>query len=232
MKKSAVFSFAVGGIVLLAGLALVFLEGQPAPQRTFEGEVQDLLPNPDQIPGWTIEHQPIADTPELRAKVDQELNYDDAIFAVYTKGNQRISVYVAYWSPGKMPHRLVATHTPDVCWVGAGWRATESSSHLSLEVGGPVKTLKPCESRVMELNGNTEHVLFWHLLDGTPMSYGTRGLPPWYATFADLFTRKLSQRPEQFFIRISSNQPFERWQGTDLFKQLVNRLPVIQPIDG
>jgi hypothetical protein len=225
MTKTGRITIALGGLVLLVGLALVLLGSRPPPERTFKGSVKDLLPTADEVPGWTIEYLPIASTPEMKAKVAEALNYDDAIFAVYTRGPQRISAYVAYWAPGKMPHRFVASHTPDVCWVNAGWTTQAAQSGVRLSDGTGGKAM-PAEERTMLRNGNTEHVVFWHLLNGKPMSYGTVGLPPWYATFTDLFARKLNQKPEQFFIRISSNAPVTEWSKMEVYRQLMGRLPI------
>lgn len=215
----------LAGLVLFAGLGLLLVGSRPPPERTFLGTVQDLLPKPDEIPGWTVEYLPIADTPEMKAKVSEVLNYDDAIFAVYTGGPFRLSVYIAYWRPGRMPYRFIASHTPDVCWTLAGWETREAQSGVRLPDGSGGMLL-PAEERCMSRNDNVEHVVFWHLLDGESMSYGTVGLPPWYATFTDLFARKFSQRPEQFFIRISSNDPTGKWSTMEVYQRLTDRLPV------
>ncbi len=256
MTQTARTTFVLGGLVLLAGLALVLLGSRPLPERTFKGSVKDLLPTAAEVPSWTVEYLPIADTPEMKAKVAEALNYDDAVYAIYTHGATRISVYIAYWIPGKMPYRLVAGHTPDVCWVGNGWKPVEANTWKP-EAGdlkrasGPLAMvltriaplmqasntthalfenspaqLPPAEYRVMELNGNVERVVFWHLLDGRPMSYGTKGLPPWYAVFSDLLARSLNQRPEQFFIRISSNKSVTAKHSMEVYRQLMTRRPI------
>ena len=112
-------------VLALLGIAVgLVVYGSTRPlSPTFHGRLADLLPPAP--PGWTRKEQPIADSPEMRQKVDELLSYDDGIFYVYTSGPLRLSVYVAYWQPGKMSARLVAGHTPDVCWVGAGWKCTE-----------------------------------------------------------------------------------------------------------
>lgn len=279
------FALAGAAFVLLAGVVLAFVGMRPPPPRTFQGSVKDLLPPAEIVArdGWKVEYLPIADTPEAKAKVEELLNYDDAVFAVYTRGTERVSIYLAYWTPGKMSHRLVASHTPDVCWVGAGWRIEKAASvqlappsnqslvpsRQSLATSNqalvssnqmlatsnealaaspqPLATstqplapsqqplvtsnqmlatsnqplasslpllaqspklqaliAQPGEYREMSLNGRTEHVVFWHLLDGVARSYGSQGLPPWHATITDLFTQAFNQRPEQLFARVST----------------------------
>lgn len=237
----------VGLLLVLVGAIVLVIYGETRPlKRTFYGKVIDLVPKQEELPpGWTVEYKPIADTPEMKKAVAELLNYDDAVYAVYSNGTRHLAVYIAYWTPGKMSHRLVAGHTPDVCWVNAGWKVLEAESGVSLatsdEPGGRSKAqgseLKatsstfnardiepviagligaqglrttansfsslPTEARTMELNGQTEHVLFWHVVGGEPVSYQTRRQPPWYAFFVDVLRRGLDQRQEQFFVRIS-----------------------------
>jgi hypothetical protein len=192
-----------GSAILVAGVVLFFVGLRPPPPRTFHGPVKDLLPKIEELPGWSVEYLPIADTPEMKAKVDEVLNYDDAVFAVYTRGVERISIYIAYWMPSKMPYRMIATHTPDVCWVGGGWRTEEASNGVVLASDEGIRLLA-CEQRTMSLNGHREHVIFWHVAEGKSLLYGIQGPAPWHAAITDLFSRRLNQRPEQFFVRVSS----------------------------
>lgn len=225
MAKNYVIVSAVAGAILLVGVGLVLIGSRPPPERTFKGAVKDLLPKPEEIPGWTVEYQPIADTPEMKAKVTELLNYDDAVYAVYTNGSQRLSVYIAYWAPGKMSHRLVAGHTPDVCWVGAGWTKEDARSGVLL-ADGKGGMIQPAEMRVMSLNGHREYVVFWHLLDGRVVSYGTGWRPPWHAFWDDIWAMGIKQRQEQFFLRISSNLPLaESWE-TECVRLLLERFPI------
>ena len=225
MSRSQKIILGLAGVVLFAGLGLVVIGARPPPERTFKGAVKDLLPDPELVEraGWTVEYQPIADTPEMKAKVTELLNYDDAEFAVYKNGTERISVYIAFWVPGKMSTRLVAGHTPDVCWINSGWSCEAWSSGIRLTTEG-WGALPPAEQRTMTLHGNTEHVVFWHLLDGVPMNYGTRGNPPWYSFLTDMLDRRMSQRPEQWFVRISSNRPVSTWQDSTVMARLWSRL--------
>lgn len=209
----------------MSALGLLVLGSRPPPEKIFYGTVKDLLPTIDGLSGWTVEYHPIADTPEMKAKVTELLNYDDAVFAVYRKGTARLSVYIAYWAPGKMSHRLVAGHTPDVCWVGGGWKILEAKSKVVLTNGQSGRVL-PAEKRAMAINGRIEHVVFWHLLDGEVKSYDTQGTAPWYAMFSDLLIRKFNQQPEQYFIRISSNVPVEAWPSMEVYRRLMGGLPL------
>ena len=225
MRSHHKFVLGIAMVILLVSTSLIIVGSKPPPAPAFKGSVKDLLPTAEKIPGWKVEYLPIAQTPEIQAKVNEALNYDDAVFAVYTSGSTRLSVYIAYWRPGKMPHRFVASHTPDVCWVRSGWSIFEARSGTCFSdgLGGQ---LPPAEERIMIMHGSKEHVAFWHLLDGEPMSYGILGVPPWYAPITDLFNRKLSQKPEQFFIRISSNEEIKNWPTIDVYRYLSRSLPL------
>lgn len=214
------WTLVAGIFILIAGVVLFFVGLRPPPPRTFHGSVKDLLPKIEEMPGWKVEYLPIADTPEVKAKVDELLNYDEGVFAVYTRGSDRVSIYIAYWAPGKMSHRLVAGHTPDVCWVNSGWRTEKAESRVQL-VDDQGRPMPPCELREMIFNENRENVFFWHLANGNSISYGTQGAAPWYAFAADLFVRSLDQRPEQFFIRISS-------QKRDLLDAVARRIDALK----
>jgi hypothetical protein len=215
----------IAALILCSGLTVILLASRP-PSARFAGAVADLLPTEQEVPGWQIQRQAIADTPEMKAKVGELLNFSDGAFFIYTRGGQRLSVYIAYWTPGRMSHRLVAGHTPDVCWVGAGWIRQAAESGLVLP-GGPGWRLLPGEQRTMTLGGNTEHVVFWHLLDGQPLSYRTGAEPPWYAIVTDMFSHQLNQRAEQFFIRVSSNEPVANWPGMAAYSVLTRKLSVL-----
>lgn len=232
-SRPAFFVLAALAVLLVAAVGLIIYgKGRPL-HRTFYGHVADLLPPAPS--GWTKVARPIADTPEMKQKVDELLSFDDGAFYDYTSGASRLSVYVAYWQPGKMSSRLVAGHTPDVCWVNAGWRCIQrgETSYPLRPVGAPgapalsgSSRLFPAEARLYAAGGTTEYVWFWHLVDGVPQSYGTGKEPPWYAGLQDLVRRGLDQRSEQFFIRISSSQPLEDVSLQPALSAVLRSLPL------
>lgn len=191
--------------------------------RTFKGAVKDLLPGPRITVGWEVEPRAVADTVEMQRAVNEMLNYDDAAYVVYSRGNLKVSIYLAYWTPGKMPTRLVASHTPDICWVMVGWKRQEATSGRMLSLSNGMTTL-PAEERRMESNGRSEWVLFWHLFAGTTNSYETSALPPWYAPIRDLRRYGINQRREQFFLRISANLPVDEWWNEPIVQHVANEL--------
>ena len=77
---------------------------------------------PGTVPGWSGRDVPLGANEFLSSEVEKVLNYDEAVYREYSRAGESFGVYVAYWGPGKMPTRLVASHTPDRCWTENGWR--------------------------------------------------------------------------------------------------------------
>lgn len=237
MKRSAKLVWSAL-LLLISAIGLVTYGSLQVPTPKFHGNLRDLLPPPP--PGWTIKDKPIADSPELKEAVAEILNFDDGVFVDYTQGTTRLSVYIAYWRPGRMSHRLVAAHTPDVCWVNGGWKkelagptppltiAEDGSVKLFLNTanhGAPPREIPAGEARIFSAHGNPEHVWFWHLVGQESKSYSSGGAPPWYASIMDLFTKGLNQRDEQFFIRLSSNVPLQELQKEPVLPVVLGHLP-------
>ena len=89
------------------------------------------------VPGWLSRELPLGPNEFVAGEVEKTLNYDEVFYREYTRGEENFAVYTAYWGAGKMPTRLVASHTPDRCWTGRGGtgageanpRRTPSHSH-------------------------------------------------------------------------------------------------------
>ena len=161
---------------------------------------------PSKLERWRVSDEPIAETAEMKKAVGELLNFDEAVFRVYRRGGRQFDVYAAYWRPGKMSERLVAGHSPDVCWVAAGWKMVSRESAPAtiagcalLPVGGQYRVFN-------DTRGVPRWVSFWHLAGGRKVDYGSAsGVPPWWTVFSDLAERGLNQRGSQYFVRVSSN---------------------------
>jgi hypothetical protein len=216
------YSLIACGCVLGFGLGLILYGSlRRLPEPSFKARLSAALPSAANLPGWTCVVEEIAATPEMKRAVDELLNFDDAAFLTYTKGDDRVSVYVAYWKPGTMSQRLISVHTPDVCWVGNGWEVRRRDSRVSLAVRGG-KAPPPAECREMRLADKTERVVFWHLVGGQARDLST-SIAPWYSFLTDMISDGLQQREEQFFIRISSNRPDAGWE-TEVVALVVKQL--------
>lgn len=191
-------------VLLIAMTVVAYGEFRPLPEPRFRGRLAEVLPKAEEVPGWEVRYEEIASTPEMKEAVSELLNFDDAVFVTYTKGTERISIYIAYWKPGRMSHRLVAGHTPDVCWIGNGWELLQRESGVVLPaIAGQI--VKCAERRKLRFGTLEESLLFWHIVGGHTQDF-RQALPPWHAMFTDFYSRGLDQRQEQFFVRISSSR--------------------------
>jgi hypothetical protein len=213
--------------ILVLGLAMA---GRGAikhhPKRTLIGSLKSLLPEVVGPSPWKLQFLPMGDTEWLEKETQRVLSYDEAIYAVYSDGTNHVAVYCAYWSPGKVSHRVVANHTPDVCWVGGGWEVKERSTRNLNSPQGPGRLL-PVQSRVFDRNGRVEHVAYWHIVGKEALDYGTGREPPWYAFFIDLMERPTRQSEEQYFLRISSNMPLDEFIHLPHVEKILVRFPLV-----
>ncbi len=159
------------------------------------------------LPGWSSMQLPLGETEEVRNTVERRLNFDDYFSRIYRSGDMEVGVYIAYWEPGKTAVRMVGVHTPDTCWVQNGWACTERESDVRKEVREV--SLKPGEFGVYEIRDTVRHVLFWHLVGDRVYGYEQQDQHQILAPLQDMMNFGLNQRQEQYFIRISSNRPFQ-----------------------
>lgn len=221
--------------LLLVGLALQLPvwrkeRGRMADVGGLTGSEKSLAKRlPGNLAGGSARDEPIAATEEMKKAVGELLNFSDGLFRIYELPGVRVSVYVAWWEAGRMSPRLVATHTPDVCWPGNGWvrdRIAEDSDRTT-DGGGQTaergrRTLQDelratgfaaCEYRVFRMQDKPEFVVFWHKVGDEILSYGTGYAPPWWAWIDEMWRGGLNLRKEQLFVRISSDKPLEEAWG-------------------
>lgn len=217
-----------GSAVLLTAVAIIGFRKVAAEPTLWHGPVKSLLPTAAQlkVDGWAVNYLPVADTPEMKAAVTEMLHYNDAVYAVYTKGTAHVAVYLAHWRPGQQPPRLIEQHTPDVCWVSSGWKCSARDEIPSLRMSDG-KSVVATRYRTFVMGGTTEYVAYWHTLDGKVLAGDERPSPR--RTIAGLLRGGLSQHGEQFFLRISSNRPLRTIWPTRLVQAIVEALPLTQP---
>ena len=170
---------------------------------------------PGDIPGWTWEELPLAQTEEMKGMVLDRLDLNDYISRVYRRGETEVILYIAYWEPLQMPVRQVGSHTPDVCWVLNGWECTQIENDVFIPFGNSV--LKSAEKRVLKVPKlrQIQHVVYWHLIDGKVFK-ATNQVGMWdrWNMLTDQFRFGLNQKPEQYFIRLSANVPLDQvWEN-------------------
>lgn len=204
----------LGGVILqLSVLRFKGTQSELAIGRPLAGRL------PVRLATGGVHDEPIAATEEMRKAVGELLNFNDGIYRIYQLPGVRISVYAAWWESGRMSPRLVATHTPDVCWPANGWQR-DRPAETGLE---PLRTMLSAddfargECRVFQLQGKREYVVFWHKVGGEMLSYATGEAPPWWAWLDEMRRGGLNLRQEQLFVRVSSDQPLQEvWLRPEL----------------
>lgn len=167
---------------------------------------------PATIPGWEGRDVPLGPNEFVAGEVEKVLNFDQVLYREFRHSGKTFGVYVAYWGPGKMPTRFVASHTPDRCWTENGWHCLEMKFRQKEAVDGA--PLQPAEWRLFEPpeGGRPTYVLYWHLVDGRVYDYGDRfnAVPDPMRWLKDAVQQVFLGSREQLFIRLTSNEPLEQ----------------------
>lgn len=207
------WSLILPGFALVAAVGLqsvnVFRE-KPQPRGAHLDQSVPL-----ELPGWRGRNVPLGANEFMAGEVEKVLNYDEVLNRDYGRAGESFSVYVAYWGAGKMPTRLVASHTPDRCWTENGWRCLQMKFKATQSFEGA--PLQPAEWRVFEppRGGAPIYVLYWHLVEGRTYDYGDRfnNVPDPLLWWKDAVQQALLGSREQYFIRLTSSEPLEDlWQ--------------------
>ena len=204
----------------LAVLAATFaFYGHPtSPQRLAAPDPALLVPATAE--GWTVT------TANDLYQFAGTLRTTQLVERTYTKiiagQPSLLSVYVARWSPGQAPVSLVASHTPDACWPGSGWLPQpDTPPQAALTLAG--RTLPRAESRIFQsARSAPQRVWFWHVYDGRVINYRDPYSVP---ALLELALRYGFRREgEQYFIRITSNLPWEQLSQESLVAEIVAHL--------
>ena len=206
MKRNVIILSGCGALVLAAALSQVFWSnpGSPGKGRHLHAAL------PHDIAGWSGLDVPLGQTEAAEGQVEGVLRYDDVYNREFSSLRGKVSLYVAYWEPGKMPVQLVASHTPDRCWTSAGWNCR------AMQHGATLPGLRPGAGRdfegphMLRLN-----VIFWHLVGDDLYDYGERftQVPHPLKWWRDAAKQMVTRPKEQYFIRLTSDRPFEEiWE--------------------
>jgi hypothetical protein len=181
---------------------------------------------PSSLSGWSARDVPLGANEFMNNEVEKILNYDEVVNREYRRGSTSFGVYVAYWGPGKMPTRLVASHTPDRCWTENGWRCLDMKFKQTHKIDG--EPLQPAEWRSFEPASGAKptNVLYWHLVEGKVYDYGERfnAVPDPVLWWKDAVQQALLGSREQYFIRLTSTEPLENLWSDPGFAEVVRGL--------
>jgi hypothetical protein len=206
---------------LLGGLSLrVYFAFVPPPDPTLESQLSYIVP--EELNGWKIIDQDMAESPESSERISDFLNFDDALFRIFKKGDTFVGLYIAYWLPGKASYRWAGAHTPDTCWVQNGW--TRLDRKYCIPFQNEETPFEPAEFGIYEKDGSAQNVYFWHLVGGEAFGYEQEGGHNIFAALLDIKKHGLNLRDEQFFIRLSSNKKIDELKKLEGFKQILDSL--------
>ncbi len=217
MKLRVLILGACGVLVLVALLSQLLWRSDALP-----GKGRHLLfALPQDIVGWSGREVPLGQTEAAEGQVEGVLRYDDVYNREFKSVRGTVSLYVAYWEPGKMPVQLVASHTPDRCWTSAGWNCRE------MRHGAKLPGLRPGAGRDFEGPHLVRlNVIFWHLVGNDLYDYGERftQVPHPLKWWRDAAKQIVVRPQEQYFIRLTSDRPFEEiWQDPG-FQEVLSAL--------
>jgi hypothetical protein len=217
MKKIVV---GVGFVIFVA--AVVLQLGGPRKQQHAPRAQHLNKVLPAAIDGWTTTELPIGANEAITGAVYKELRYDEYVHRAFSKKGVTFTAYLGYWAPGKMPARLVASHTPDRCFTTNGMQCLEVSHDYVPAVAG----VKPWQGEwrlFRDPGSRLVHVIFWHRVNGHLYDYGRHlnAIPNPLSWVKDAFSEATEGNGEQYFIRLTSNVPFKELQNEAAFKQVM-----------
>ena len=207
-----------GGVLVLAGLASVFLfRDAPLERATLPMDVF-----PAALTGWTVTDLDIGGTESMNAAIEEGLGFDDYRYRRYQSAAGEFSVYLAYWSPRRRHFLDVGTHAPDNCWVTNGM--TMSPEKRSVELKIPSATIRAGNQRSFEAAGQQVNVIYWHLLGGRAVEYARYGSGKTLGFIWDNRGLYWGGNQAQYFLRISSPQSFALLQTQPGFQAVLEAL--------
>jgi hypothetical protein len=222
-------------LALIAGL-MIYISFFTVAEARLTRPLAELVPA--EVPGWVSQDLPLSQSEVLSDLVSNALQFDAWLYRVYTSKEMEVTVYVAYWKPGKVSTTDAGVHNPDSCWVNSGWTREERRYGMEFQLGG--RRLKPLEYGMYSIREETQGklmrvpVVFWHLVGDEVNRYedqptgfrsGLKGridrLP---LVLADLKKYGLNQRREQMFVRITLNKTLGAAAQNADFIRLMNAL--------
>jgi exosortase len=206
-----------GGLGVAAALVIVFVANTRPSIRRDEPVPNLMALMPESPPGWEVS---TSDLYEFRGTLQTEHLAQRRYVKTTGGARTELTIYVAYWRAGQVPVSLVATHTPDACWPGAGWTPLRTlEARAPLEVGA--RRLADAEYRLFKTGDYPQHVWFWHLYDGRPIPYRDPYSPTELLRIALRYGFR--HDGDQVFVRVSCNRPWSEIASEPVLAQFFDR---------
>ena len=174
---------------------------------------------PLQAPGWRVE------TTNDLYQFASTLRTDYLAQRTYSRetdhGPEVVTIYLAYWKPGQASVSLVASHTPDACWPGAGWETVPVSVPRA-RLAVATRVLAQAEVRAFRSGSFPQNVWYWHLYDGHPLAHENPNSPTELLRLA--WNYGFRRAGDQLFVRISSNRAWNEIQNASFIENLFTNL--------
>jgi exosortase len=218
----AIFAGGAAAALLLAGFFEIHSPSSSNADKADSphAEIASLLPA--ESSGWKVET-----TSGLRqfAGVLRTTQLAERSYRKIGADGQPVEVvlYVAHWKPGQAPVSLVASHTPDACWPGSGWvTQLVADPQVVLHLDG--RPLPRAEHRIFRHPEApaAQQVWYWHVYDGRVINYRDPYSVPALVELALHYGFK--REGEQYFVRLSSNRPWEQLANEPLLVQIFGNL--------
>lgn len=214
------------GSAVLAGAILLQLWLRPSaelgPARPIA--MREIVPS--QVSGWLVQDESLGATEAVSAAAVKILNLDDYAYRRFQRGGKSFTIYAAYWAPGRMPARAVASHTPDRCWTENGMRCIDMRFRVPLMLGSRALLPAECRSFVAAAGEKPTHVAYWHTVEGRLYDYGARfnAVPSPWLWWKDTLAQAAYGSREQLFVRIASDTPLEELWNDPGFQAVMTRV--------
>ena len=210
----------LGGALVLAAAVAIFFVVHTRPAALAANVPPDLAAMLPAAPeGWQ------SVTNDELYRFASALETDNLAQRTYLKGSDRdltqITVYLAYWPAGRTSVSTVATHTPDACWPGVGWKSEPAAAaRFTPVIAG--RTLPAAEHRFFIGRDIVQHVWFWQFYDGAPITQRDPRSPRELLSLA--WRYGFRKAGDQCFIRLSSNRPWTEIANEPLLAEIFTRL--------
>ena len=215
---------AIGALLLAAVVFQLVYQLRETPEPVPRTRLVDALPKT--VGGWDVGEESLGSTEAVNAATLKVLNLDDFVYRRFSKGSQSFTVYAAYWAAGRMPTRLVASHTPDRCWTENGMRCVDMRFRENYVLRE--RPLLPAEFRVFKASeqGAPIHVAYWHTVEGKVYDYGARfnAVPHPWLWWKDTMAQAAYGSREQLFVRVASTTPLETWWKDSDFQAVMTKV--------